>query len=145
MVTQNSVKTLSGRFHRAELRKEKNLGENLLEAGMFQTFGDKPEYSIVTFGYFCLISPRDISLICSVINTKCPNFTGGYFELVPGLLILLSEIERLTNLGRPQMTMDFTQLDPDNNQWPETDRIQALMCLILHGGWIAESLCEVKK
>ena len=123
--------------------KEKSLPENLLNAGMFQTFRDMPESSLVTFGNFCILSAQDISLICSVMNPEIPDFTSGFFELIPGLLMAISEVERLSKMGNSEIVLDFTEWNSIGLLQSEADRIQAVLCLGIHGGWIVESDEEV--
>ena len=137
--------TLEGQFYRAVLSKNKTLAENLLEAGMFSNFSDFPEYDLVTFGdNYCLLSPRDISLICSAINPLAPNFQSSFFDLLPGFLIILSEIERSILLGKRSISLDFSLKKPEGILRSEADRFQVLLCVILHGGWIVVSDKEVR-
>ena len=110
---------------------------------MCSNFMDLPEYSLITFGEFCLLAPSDICLISSVLNPLGPNFTSGFLNLVPGCLLLLAEIERSKMLGKSSILLDFNIWKPEGLLISEGDRHQTLACLLLHGGYIMESETEV--
>ena len=113
---------------------------------MFSNFRDFPEYSLLTFGgNYCVLSPRDIALIDSAMNPFAPDFVSSYFGLIPGVLILLSVIERNILLGKSSISLDFSLRKPNGILRSEADRFQVFLCLVLHGGWIVVSENEVKK
>ena len=113
---------------------------------MFSNFKDFPEYSLLTFGgNYCILSPRDIALIDSAMNPFAPDFVSSYFSLIPGVLILLSVIERNILLGKSSILLDFSLRKPDGIIRSEADRFQVFLCLVLHGGWIIASEDEVIK
>ena len=143
MVRKGKFVTLGGQFHRAHLSSDKSLAENLIEAAMCSNFDDMPEYSLITFGEFCLLAPSDICIISSVVNPLAPDFTSAFLGVVPGLLLLISEIERSFSLGKSQILLDFNCWKPKGLLISESDRHQTLACLLLHGGYIAESESEV--